>query len=147
MKQILIAVIILIVGISAFYISLKQPSNTVKQPLKVSKQEVESTEHSAELTKQAHVTSVDPLAVNSPVSNNHNSQLSSQIILDNPAAQFDNLPIEMQEEIKRLSGRYNKDVHPIEIEPGVFMMPHDKGVRVVPVAVINEDGTVSTHEY
>ncbi|WP_196161083.1 hypothetical protein [Reinekea sp. G2M2-21] len=65
----------------------------------------------------------------------------------NPAANFEALPVAMQQEILQLSGRDQAQRTPIEVKPGVFMLAAGQGPRVVPVAVMNEDGTVSIHEY
>ena len=71
----------------------------------------------------------------------------SQLVAFNAAAQFKKLPSEMQLEIKRLSGRDDPSKQPIEVKPGVFLLPAGAGPQVVPVAVMNEDGTVSIYEY
>jgi hypothetical protein len=55
------------------------------------------------------------------------------------------LPLAQQQEIKRLSGRDNPDSNIIEVQPGVFLMTD--GPKVVPVAVVNADGSVTVHEY
>jgi hypothetical protein len=66
-------------------------------------------------------------------------------VLDGAGIKFDSLPSEMQEEITQLSGRDEVNTVVNEVSPGVFLM--SKGPRVVPVAVMNEDGTVTIHEY
>ncbi len=63
----------------------------------------------------------------------------------NPAADFAALPLAQQIEIAELSGRDNSNNQIVEVKPGVFLMTN--GPKVVPVAVMNEDGTVSIHEY
>ncbi len=65
----------------------------------------------------------------------------------NPAANFEALPVAMQQDIRQLSGRDQAQRTPVEIKPGVFLLAAGQGPRVVPVAVMNEDGTVSIHEY
>lgn len=61
------------------------------------------------------------------------------------ATDISSLPKEMQQEIRTLSGRNDSANVISEVSPGVFL--NSGGPRVVPVAVINSDGTVSTHEY
>jgi hypothetical protein len=82
-----------------------------------------------------------------PIAAHEHSEVKAQDETANSAAQFDALPPAMQAEIKQLSGRYNENVQPIEAKPGVFILPPEQSVRVVPVAVMNEDGTVSIYEY
>lgn len=67
--------------------------------------------------------------------------------VNNPAANFDQLPQPLQQEIRQLSGRDASDAEPVEIQPGVFAMPSERRPQVVPVAVMNADGTVSIYEY
>jgi outer membrane receptor protein involved in Fe transport len=55
------------------------------------------------------------------------------------------LPLAQQQEIKRLSGRDNPDSNIVEVQPGVFLMTD--GPKVVPVAIMNADGSVTVHEY
>ncbi|MBU2862318.1 hypothetical protein KO489_00530 [Reinekea forsetii] len=61
------------------------------------------------------------------------------------AKKIETLPVAMQQEIQSLSGRDNSATTLVETQPGVFLMTN--GPRTVPVAVINEDGTVTIHEY
>ena len=156
----IITVTLFLVVASALYFLLTQPNNAVQQPAIVNKNNVSQQSInpkgisnktvSSKLNQSPQpnkVTASIPQSTKKITQSKINSQQSNQDMSDNSAAQFDNLPLEMQEEIKKLSGRYNKDVEPIEIEPGVFMMPHNKGIRTVPVAVVNDDGTVSTYEY
>ena len=63
------------------------------------------------------------------------------------ATQFEQLPLVMQREIKQLSGREIPNATATEVMPGVFLIPADAGPKVVSVAVINDDGSVSIHEY
>ena len=68
----------------------------------------------------------------------------------NSAADFRRLPIPMQQEIKALTGRDNEQnsaYESVEVKPGVVAVLSKNGPRVVPVAVINPDGSVSIHEY
>lgn len=161
MKQILIIITLLAMVTGAFLISLISPSNVIKQPIIVDQERVnkdgnkdgnKSAKKHTDRPNTVQITAETPQhskmdMPNIAIQNTENTQLNTQTISDNPAAQFNNLPQEMQEEIKILSGRYNKNIHPIEVEPGVFMLPPNKAIRVVPVAVMNKDGTVSTYEY
>ena len=61
------------------------------------------------------------------------------------AKRIETLPVAMQQEIQSLSGRDNSATTVVETQPSVFLMTN--GPRTVPVAVINEDGTVTIHEY
>jgi hypothetical protein len=68
----------------------------------------------------------------------------------NSATDFDKLPLEQQQEIIELSGRESdvgKSYQTMEVAPGVVAVMANNGPKVVPVAVINEDGTVSIHEH
>ena len=152
MKRILIIVILLAIVISGFFMSLVPTSDTVKKPIiaeqqRINKAGTKSAKPHTDLSKAVQIPVEIPHSTNTSITKKENSQLDMPVISDNPAAQLSNLPQEMQAEIKKLSGRYNKNVQPIEVEPGVFMMPPNKTILVVPVAVINEDGTVSTYEY
>ena len=139
MKRILIYILFLILAVIAFY----AVQMTANDPAKSAIQE---NANAPLLTKQR----ADPAASIKTDPDSPSKLPSAQtqpVIKANPAAQFDNLPEAMQQQIKTLRGRDNYDVQPIEVKPGVFIMPPDKNVRVVPVAVMNEDGTVSIHEY
>lgn len=76
----------------------------------------------------------------------HDHQASASA---NPAADLQRLPIPMQQQIKELTSRdeLNRTYQTIEVEPGIVAVMINNGPRVVPVAVMNEDGTVSIHEY
>lgn len=131
MKRVIITFTLLIVAVGTFYMLKDKPNSTVKLPI--------TDEHLHEkkpFTSQKH--SIKP---------KDETEEHVHITENNSAAKLDNLPKEIQDEIKQLSGRYNNNVQPIEVEPGVFLIPAGKGVNVVPVAVINDDGTISTHEY
>lgn len=65
----------------------------------------------------------------------------------NPAADLSSFPVSMQVQIVRLSNRAETSIEPVEVQPGVFKIPKGFSPRVVPVAVMNDDGTVSTYEY
>lgn len=150
MKRIVITLTLLIVTVSAFFILLNKPINTVKFPTLDKQKNVHEVKPPNKHLKSSNVTQVTDKTLSSKsLSNNlkEDPLVSLPAISDNPAAEFDNLPEKMQEEIKQLSGRNNKNIQPIEVEPGVFLIPAGKGVNVVPVAVINDDGTVSIHEY
>lgn len=150
MKQILVIVTLLVMVITAFFISLIQPSDAVKKAIITDGQsvkEAKSANHLANSTDLIQIPAVIPRSANIPIQNKKNTKLNIPVISNNPAAQLSNLPQEMQEEIKKLSGRYNRQVKAIEVQPGVFMMPPNKRIGVVSVAVMNEDGNVSTYEY
>jgi hypothetical protein len=150
MKQILIVLILLVVVSSTLYISFNQPNNTVALPvmdnLSILKGE-KSVEPELELSNASQVNAINAPAHNSSTNVKDNVQVNVSAIAGNSAVHFNNLPKEMQDQIKQLNGRNNKNAKPIEVEPGVFLIPAGKGVNSVPVAVINEDGTVSIHEY
>lgn len=150
MKRIIIILMLLIVVVSTFYIVLKQPSSMVKSPVVIEQKNTSEPASVKQNKEQLNTTQkVNEKLLPKGSSNNVNKapQVSTPVIAGNSAAQFDKLPKAMQEQIKQLSGRNNPNVQPIEVEPGVFLIPAGKGVNVVPVAVVNEDGTVSTHEY
>ena len=169
MNQKFITVLLLAtLAISTLYILFISPNNRVKKP--------NIDQHSTDKKIKPHVKPLNTAqvpAVASPVNNTftvnpsngqpeheHDAQNNQTtktetaktqrnigFLLDNPAAQFSNLPQEMQNEIKKLNGRNNQNLQPVEIQPGVFIIPKNKGVKVVPIAVMNKDGTVSTYEY
>jgi len=169
MKKKYIAIMLSVISvISTSSILLTSPSDKVKKPSSVNPHSAEKIiTPDVKSLKILQVTS-DDLSVkknltlgqdivlkepnNIPKKNHQvkapvNTQTNKHLGSNNPAAQFNNLSQEIQNEIKTLNGRNNKNIQPIEIQPGVFIMPKNKRVRVIPVAVMNEDGTVSTYEY
>lgn len=62
---------------------------------------------------------------------------------------FDSLPVEMQTQIIDLSGRQpeSQELVSFEVAPGIYATPMPKQIQIVPVAVVNEDGTVTTYEF
>ena len=60
---------------------------------------------------------------------------------------FESLPKEMQEEIRRLNSNDNNDLVVEQITPTQFRINLIGVHQHVPVAIINEDGTVSIREY
>lgn len=64
---------------------------------------------------------------------------------------LETLPEPIQTQVRALSGRYETTSAPmpqaVEIKSGVTKTSPVVLVRTVPVAVINEDGSVSIHEY
>jgi len=93
----------------------------------------ESTPKKIKVNKQAHTL------------HTNNYQESTSDVSNRSA--LTSLPLAMQQQVKELSGRSHKNIQPIEVEPGVFMIPAGKGVQVVSVAVMNEDGTLSISEH
>lgn len=79
-------------------------------------------------------------AVRSP-----NAHTNADEFVSKAAPNIKLLPLAQQQEIKRLSGRDNPDSNIVEVQPGVFLMTD--GPKVVPVAVVNADGSVTVHEY
>ncbi len=150
MNRILIVTILLVVVLGTGVAAFTQLTGTFIEPA-VATQEQDGSPLLPSV-EPSQAMSVNPVATKPQQMNTVDevSELHQHEALDdqiNLAAQFETLPTDMQQEIKQLSGRYNENVEAIEVAPGVFMMPPDKSVRVVPVAVMNQDGTVSIHEY
>lgn len=150
MKRIVIILILLIFLVGIYHTMIKEPHGTVSSSLIDKQKEIHEVKSINQHSEHLHTTHTvdEKLVTNGPSDHSEEAtHVHSPETASNSAAQFNKLPKEMQKEIKQLSGRNNPNIQPIEVEPGVFLIPAGKGVNVVPVAVINDDGTLSIHEY
>ncbi len=147
-KSLVLILAMLSVTIAIVLISFRnEDSDAVIEKL----QKVQSSQSSIKPVEQAQE-QLEAEQVSSPQSQSLSTPVAHSEVGRGPnsAARFFDLPMEQQQEILELSGRNSdseEDYDIQEVEPGVFSVLKKNGPRVVPVAVMNDDGTVSIHEY
>lgn len=146
MNRVLVVLSVLIVSATAAYIALLMP--------KPNSTETQVTETAA-LTPQTPASpSVPEPDDNQPVATPHQSTAKPEEDdhEDDHShgaddVNFESLSLEIQDEILRLSNRPDQPGVPIEVSPGLFKLPSTHVPKIVPVAVINEDGSISITEF